>query len=211
MNRFFLFVARCAAYFWMWSRAYSVWSKIHRFFFDREARGLELPTAKEPGEIAAILRGMGWRSDSWIDLGDAVCSPQMVWLRFLKPVDSHRSVGDCDEFAIFSASVIKHSIDKGAWDSVAVDPKLLTVMWFDAEGRASGHNVCLVRWQSKDASVSPMREPMFGYMDYDLPMFYGEIERVVNAVRKRYAGPGNVGVGWALHTPDLKFLEAHWG
>lgn len=209
--QFRIFLARLWVYFWNRAHGYEVWSKIHRLLFDRAARGLKLPTCEDPGEIAAYLRGMGWRADSWTDLGDAVCSPEMVWYRFLVDVKNH-DVGDCDEFAIFSAGVITESIKCGTWKSVAVEPRLLSVTWFDAEGRAQGHNVCLVRWQSPESNVQALRAgATYGYMDYDLPMFYGEIERVVAAVRKRYAGPGYTGVCWAIHGPDMAFREVHWG
>lgn len=215
MNGLRVFLARLWVYFWEWSRGFSAWSKIHRLIFDRAARGLKLPICKDPGEIAAYLRGMGWRQDSWIDLGDAICSPEMVWLRFLTDVENHKKkVGDCDEFACFSANVIQESIKEGKWDSVCAEPKILCTTWFDSIGRPGGHAVCLVKWQSKDHPITTLsgdEMPLFGYMDYDLPRFHGSVPDVVAAIRKRYAGAGYTGICWSIYTPGLGLQEIHWG
>jgi hypothetical protein len=123
----------------------------------------------------------------------------MVWWRHLNTVD--HKVGDCDEFAAFNSNVIANSIKAGVWRSPVKDPQFLTVGWLTAEGKASGHNVCLLN----DGNGR------FGYMDYGMPAFFGTKQQVVDAIRECYAGPGNVAAAWGVMTPGLAFVEAHWG
>ncbi len=179
----------------MMLRVYSRWSGIHRLTCDQEAKDIILPTFRNVDEIAPIIRGFVWRPDSWIDLGDAVCTPQMVWYRHLYSVN--HEVGDCDEFAIFLCNVIQKSIEDGVWNSNVEDPDMMSVTWLGETG-VSGHNVCLLKLGTT-----------FGYMDYDLPRWCGQSrEDVVGAVLKRYAPHGDL-IGWAVHSPELKLLEWH--
>lgn len=186
---------------WCWFlimhlRIYTTWSKIHRFIFDRIAKDTQLPTFKNIEELVPYLRGFGWRADSWIDLGDAICSPEMVWYRYLNVLD--HKVGDCDDFAAFTSNVIQKSIDEGVWESDVCDPQFMTVTWLDAEGRIGGHNVCLLSMLI-----------MYGYIDYDVPRWCGSKENTASSVLRTYGGPGASLLGWAVHSPTLKKLEVH--
>ncbi len=177
------------------SRVYPLWTRIHRTLFDRAARKTPLPVFKNIEEILPFLRGFVWRADSWIDLGDAMCTPEMVWYRYLNNVD--HKIGDCDEFACFLSNVIQKSIEENVWKSIIEDPDIMTVMWLDPDGRPQGHNVCLLRLG-----------PCYGYMDYDTPKWCGGKVQVVQAVLKNYGRGSNL-IGWAVHSPKLKLREFH--
>lgn len=194
------------AYLYIGSRFYANWSRLHRFLFDRVARDQQLPTFATPEEIVPYLNGMVWRPDSWIDAGDAICSPQMVWYRYINHLD--HKIGDCDEFAIFLSNVIAKSIDEKKWTAPIDSPALLTVTWIQPDGVGSGHNVCLLR---RTHRIGLKLYEEWGYMDYGKPLWAGTKERVVSAIRHRYVGQGVIGLCWAVHTPDLKLKEIHFG
>lgn len=200
------FLFRLGTYVYLRFHIYTTWSRIHRLLFDRIANGTQLPTFATPDEMTPILKGMVWRPDSWIDLGDAICTPEIVWYRYLHDVD--HKVGDCDEFAVFNSNTIALSIAEKKWTAPIDSPHFLTVTWITAEGAGSGHNVCLLR---QIHTIAGHDYEDWGYMDYGLPQFFGSKQSVVDAIRKRYAGPGYIGVGWGVHTPTLGFVEVHWG
>ncbi len=202
-RKLLVFILRCLTYCAFRLRIYANWSRIHRLLFDRQARGTKLPTFKTTNEIVPFLRGMVWRSDSWIDLGDAVCSPEMVWWRYLNAAD--HKVGDCDEFAIFSANVIAKSIADQTWEGKQYDPHMMSVTWVTAEGHPSGHNVCLLKIGDEFRGYS------YGYMDYGSPIICGTKQRVADTIRAAMAGPEHTPVCWGVHTPGLGFVEVRWG
>lgn len=187
-------------------RIYTTWSRLHRFFFDRAAQGQELPIFENPKAMAPYLRGMGWRPDSWVDMFDAICTPEMVWHRYLNSVD--HSVGDCDEFAVFIANVIARSLRSPLWDANIDSPSILSVAFIDDAGRAGGHNVCLMRsWHRIGAKFYEQ----WGYQDYGDPVFFGSKEKVVEAIKNRYAGVNGTRLCWAVLSPTLELQELHWG
>jgi len=176
------------------SRIYSIWSKLHRVLFDRAARKVQLPTFKNVEEIVPYVRGMVWRPDGPKDLWDAICTPEMVWLRYLTE-QNHRVVGDCDEHAVFWSNVIQKSIETGVWQSRIEDPDFLSISWTDHDGKSSGHNVCLLKLGD-----------IYGYVDYDLPIWCGAtIEDVVMSVLRSYGGINLI--GWTVMSPTLKLRE----
>lgn len=187
-------------------RIYPLASKLHRFLFDGAARGTPLPTFQDTQEIVPYLHGMVWRPDSWIDFGDSICTPEMVWWRYLNAAD--HKIGDCDEYAVWLAATINKSIRAGVWEDRSRDPLILTNTWMEPGGHITGHNVCLLRRIVEVGSTGVWN---YGYMDYDAPIWCGSPEQVVEAIRKRYAERGSVGIGWALHTWDLKFVGAYRG
>ncbi len=202
-STFTLFVMRVSFYVWMWSRGYSTWSKIHRMLFDRESvrRGIVLPTFKNPSEIVPFLNGMTWRQDSWYNLGDSCCTAEQVWMQYLYPETINKNDGlDCDEFAVFLSNTIEKSIKEGVWKSSIDRPEIMTVCWRNAEGINEGHNVCLIRLGN-----------IYGYMDYGQPQWVGDVDRVASAVAYCYGGANNKLLGYARHTPGLKFKEVRWG
>lgn len=200
------FFYRLGSYLSLAFPIYTTWSRIHRLLFDRAAIGTVLPTVTCLDEISPYLRAMVWRPDSWIDLGDAICSPEMVWYRSLNAVD--HKVGDCDEFAIFISNVIARSITAGTWQEAVDTPSFLTVTWIGADGVGAGHNVGLFR---RLHTIAGHLYEDWGYMDYGAPIWCGHKQDVVDAIRKRYAGDGAIKIVWSVHTPTLGFVEAHWG
>jgi len=221
-----VFFARLLFYLFIRLRLYANWSRIHRLLFDRVAANTELPTFGSFEEIQPFLLGMVWRPDSWIDLGDAICSPQMVWYRYLNDID--HKVGDCDEFAIWLTNVIAKSIKEGKWTLPVSDmypgfPNLftaiMTVTWIDGSGRTGGHNVCYLKqwipaaerqWEKLESGCICMRIFRWGYLDYGRPHWYRSEEEVVRAIRHKYAGENNISLGWAIHEPNLSLSEVHW-
>lgn len=182
----------------MATRYYPIWSKLHRLVSDRAPRkaGITLPLFSNADEIVPLLKDFVWRPDSLEDMGDAVCSPEMVWYRYLFNVD--HKIGDCDEFAIFISNVIKKSIDTGTWMSVIEDPNMLSTTWMNVDGKVEGHNVCILRVGQ-----------MYGFMDYGDPVWCGAKGRVPLMILKERGGDGASLIGWAVHTPDLRLLEYH--
>ena len=195
MRKVKLAVARYLFFLAIQLRLYTNWSRLHRYLFDGVAKNTTLPTFTTVEEVGWYIRGFSWRPDSWIDLGDAICSPEMVWYRYLNGI---QGAGDCDEFAVFLANVIEKSIEAGTWRSSISDPDILTVTWMNPDGSLSGHIVCLLQFVRTEAPWS------YGYMDYDLPRWCGTSENdAAQAVLRRYA-PGGELIGWAVHSPKLK-------
>ena len=196
MKNFKLFMVRLMYFLSLRLHIYTTWSKIHRFIFDSAGAGLPLPIFHSIEQYQ--VREMVWRPDGLTDLGDAICTPEMAWFRF-KVLG--QPIGDCDEFAILLSNVIQKAIDWHVWSSDIKDPKFMTIGWMTAAGKFEGHNVCLMT----EASTGK-----FGYMDYDVPHFFGTKQDVVDAVRLHYAGAGALSTGWAVHSPKLQFEEFHW-
>jgi len=182
----------------MVTRCYPIWSKLHRLISDRAPRkaGITLPLFSNIDEIVPLINDFVWRPDSLEDAGDAICSPEMVWYRYLLDVD--HKIGDCDEFAIFISSVIKKSINAGTWMSVVEDPNLLSTTWMNPDGKVEGHNVCILRVGQT-----------YGFMDYGDPVWCGAKERVPLMILNQRAAKNATLVGWAIHTPDLRLMEYH--
>ncbi len=193
---FKIFIWRMVAVVSAYLRITTTWSKIHRILFDRAAYNTVLPTFRNIEEIEPFVRGFVWRPDSWIDLGDAICSPEMVWYRWLNQID--HKVGDCDDFAVFTSNVIQKSIEENVWQSNIEDPDILSTYWYEPGRGWGGHAVCLIRMGS-----------MYGYFDYDIPRWCGKKEDVAPAVRLRYAGKESVSLGWVVVSPKLKLREVH--
>jgi hypothetical protein len=213
-----IFLARLSLYLYFRLYIMCGWSWIYRRTWERRWRYYPLPLYRTMNAVVADVDQMHWTADGWRQLWDAISWPNAVWGRLRT---GNPKVGDCDEFAIFQANVIRNSVRKGCFEPDRPDMKimstfLLTVCWVDKNGKMSGHNVCLLyrrasaEWHGSDPTPGAPID-WCGYMDYGQPQWFDRLESVVTAIRLRYAGPGNQSLGYAVSDPGtLKPLAVYW-
>lgn len=192
-----LWILLCRVGVWLYlaTHLYRVKSWLYRKLFEHGVKWYPVQTHRDLDALAATLRKMNWTADGWRQLWDAISYPGAVQAR----MDSGNfDVGDCDEFAIYIAAVVKKSRIPGV-----TNPRLLTVVWQEKDGTLGGHNVCLLEFQGAPD------DQRHGYMDYGMPRRYASVEGCVQGVLQRYRG--ETCLGWAISDAEtLAPLEVHW-
>lgn len=208
MNTITRFFAAIGVYLYL-RFAYAPVSRIHRYFFDYSLpAGTYLPKVRYFVELVSMLKTMRWRRDGISSLGDAFCTPEEVYRKYL--ADRNAFVGDCDEFAIFVANVLNRSWE--VFQEGTVRAYILTVTYQRADGSFGGHNAALLqrpcmKLERSSDGVSCYRVREFGYMDYDMPQWFGKPEEVIAQIASRYGGLGAEPLVWCLRSAkDLKPL-----
>jgi hypothetical protein len=148
-------------------------------------------------DLVAFIHKLIWVADSWQQLWDAFSYPGKVqWIG----TEGDRRVGDCDEFAIYSATAILKANAAGYLKEYR-NPRILTACWMDSKGKLGGHNVCLLE---RDGGVA--------YMDYGDPIHFDTLQDLVASVIARYTREENGAcIGWGVTDPvTLRPIEVHW-
>lgn len=197
MNKFFLNIASYTVYFFLKSGAARLWYKLYQFLWERNKKE-PLAHYANLDELAACVRTLKWRADTWREIGDAIGSAETVQYRINH--DPRRFIGDCDEFGVYEAAIVNKELsDDPNWsqDLELLRGDLLTVMWYKTrefrweKNGFGGHNVCLLSHT----------DGTFSYMDYGWPSERRQtIQEVVEDVRVRYAQFYKP-VGWAVSDP----------
>lgn len=185
---------------------YKLWSTVHRFFYDRKWKDVELPEFQRLSQVVEKMREFQWKRDGMSELFDAVCSPQKVQAVGFDGSSPHGN--DCDEEAIWLSNVITKNLGnfhlQSSMEGRLIGADFFTVTWYELQGRFGGHNVCLLRFPDG-----------FRYMDYGAPSeLCKSIDEVADLVIKRYAGWDSTGHGsqeavrlcWCISSEKLKPL-----
>lgn len=194
-----LWVFLCRAGIWLYvaGRVYQLKSYVYRWCFEGAYANYPVKPHLSLEELAQTLRTLVWVADDWRHLWDAFSYPGAVQARIDK---GDRRIGDCDEFAIYIASVIAMRTFEGVGN-----PRILTVTWRSANGSLGGHNVCLLDFPGAHASEA------VGFMDYTMPRRFHNVEGCVAGVLRAYGGPGATSLGWSITDwTSLTPLEIHW-
>lgn len=125
------------------SGLYYAWSRFWRWVLEGEYRSHPLHVLRDEEELSSTLSQMVWTSDPLGGLFDVISLPQAVQAKFdwARARGDRAFVGDCDDFAVWAGAQVKdlHSRGLTQWR----DPKLLTVAWYDKDGKWHAHVVCL--------------------------------------------------------------------
>lgn len=182
-------------------RWYYRWSRLYRFLFEWRYRRWSDPAYTSLPQLEKILGQMKWRKDPWWMLFDVISYPAAVFKRH----QLGKAVGDCDESAIFAAHVIRDMMARnllGHFRSVGV----LTVPWLDKDGKAGGHNVCIVSYISRKANT--LQWGHIGNWHDGRMRFYGHAYpfACVKDVVRDITG-ANRSIGWARADCGLRLVE----
>jgi len=172
------------------SRIYSTWSKLYRLFYHRKYRKVKLGGPFEPDEILKKIKTLRWSSDTAKELWDAIGSPH--WTQYCINMVAHgnpqpKGALDCDEFAIWCASVM----------SLSHRPKFLNVFWRGSNG-LDGHNICL---------YSDM-DGFYHIGNWGKSNKFFSVETLVKSI-VRLAEEKAILIGFSIYTYDLKLKECH--
>ena len=77
---------------------------------------------------------------------DIISSPKKVEYILRQHLTGEKKkaeVGDCDEFALYSATSIESMVLRNK--TTVTDPEFMTVTWLDAKGKFHGHNICVFK------------------------------------------------------------------
>ena len=192
------------AIFWLWmsSRGYYVWSKLWRFLLERRYRGTPLTQYAHMGQLEGALGGMRWTQDPVKGRFDVISSPEKVEAIYRVAAGDREkaTVGDCDEFAQYAADRLADMRQRGKFRGEIF---FMTVNWLDHDGGFHGHNIC---------AFYDDHEKTWGHIGN---WFGGQAQRgfpTLEAVGSWWAeqARGEL-IGWAIATPDLKFLRVQLG
>jgi len=172
-------------------RIYLLWSKVYRWLYHRKYRTLQFPVSLTPEQATEEMKHLVWRKDGFKELWDAIGSPHWVQHTLAQIECGGQPPGamDCDEFAVWAATVIAPNYQ----------PVVLNVMWRDEKG-TRGHNVCLYH-----SSGFLYHTGNWGKLGP-----YGTLQNLVEILFNLVQGQGYV-VGWALYSPDLKLVKMGYG
>lgn len=181
---------------------YRAWSTLYRLVRERKYKDIAPPLVRDMDEVVDFLSECRWDEDGasrWFDSVSYV--GRMV----------REKKGDCDDFAQFSALAIDRSQRYGYWRDDTYETSMLAVIFQDEEGKLGGHVVTLLKTDGRGGA------PMYGWMDYDLPVFgdyegrffeiHKNIEDVGAHVTRWFNGPEGrlLAIGHFNH--DLKCIE----
>lgn len=179
-------------------RVYLIWSKLYRIIWERKYSKTQLAKYTNFQDLATFIESLTWTADGFKQLGDAISTPQKV--QWIANNTTDKKIGDCDEFAIYNATVINDALDNQTFVDriVPVDAYCMSVCWLDQSGKFMGHNVCLLEFPNG----------MYRYMDYHNPSTSkGTIEEIAALVRASFSGIGTKSLGWMVYTDKLKFIR----
>lgn len=207
------FLGRLVAFLYVGARLMALKSKAYRWVWQRQYKDTPLKRFSSFLHLSTHMRPMRWRQDTLKELWDAVSEPG--YIQHLMD-QGNREIGDCDDFAVYLAAVIKWSMRKGSFlDSSLHHVCLFSAMWLDPTLETgstqvlgiSGHSVCGLKWIHEDGAVE------YGYMDYGMPIRRMKSwDEVAEHIRQRYTrqNPDTRSLGWCRNTTDLKLLEYSW-
>lgn len=107
---------------------YLLWSKFHQAVFQRDR--VSIPEFEDIDEVMDVVRQSKWTADKWWMAWDVIAHPEWAYSCYLKS----GSLGDCDNYANFSAYCLRRLGNNKVW--------ILSIQWFDTQGKFHGHNVC---------------------------------------------------------------------
>lgn len=111
-------------------------------------------------------------------------------------------VHNCDEFAIYTASVLEKALANGPMPLLHLkDPKFMTVTWMEG-WKSTGHNVCLIKvFTPGDNNPDNFQ---YAYMDYGMPTGFAESpQEVAMNIILRYSKKESKLIVFAISNTDL--------
>jgi hypothetical protein len=134
----------CRAFFWFWfvTRGYFWWSKFWRLILEKKG-GVKMTDFAGIGQLEQRLAEFKWRRDPLAGSLDVISRPETVERIYqdhkASGAEGQPEVGDCDDFAIYAADRVLASA------AIPMEAYLLTINWFDDQGKWHGHNVCALK------------------------------------------------------------------
>lgn len=178
-------VAKFLYTFIMRSRLYFIWSKLYRFLFHKKYREVQLDIDLSPAAALKKMNKLTWTKDSVKEMGDALGSPQWVQHCINEVLSGRaqpRGALDCDEFAVWSATCIDHTLFPGC----------LNVFWRGK--KFTGHNVCVYR----------MNMSLYYIGNWGVFGPFTMLKDIILDIIHKGAGPAGELVGWTLFSKKLK-------
>lgn len=137
-------VFKIVYWFAMQSRWYIAWTKLYRFFFEREwkydvSNTLDKSKTFDPERLQTKLDLIEYRKDTWKQLWDVCHSPyylHYVLKRVIYDYGQPEGSFDCDDFACLAANLLQPSLE----------PQLMNIV-YKRKGKflPSGHMVCVYK------------------------------------------------------------------
>lgn len=179
--------------FWVGTGLYYKWSNFWRFVLERKYRDYPIKQHADILDLRATLAEAIWVTDPLGGAFDTISYPGKVQAS----IDSGiYKIGDCDDFAVYAGHCLRDMYARGV--SVFRDPKLMTVAWFDSQGKWNAHVVCVFfdEAYNKYGHIGNWFRgaPQLGFNSY---------ESVVKAI----IGKGSTLVAWSLGDIDLHKVE----
>ena len=199
--KFLIWTRPVAAWFVYWLFKLGIlrtWYRLYRELYERKHFDPDSPEFTHLARyhtIAELVAEIGkakWRADKLKELWDAISHPSAIQYRL--NTDPDKAIGDCDEFAVYSAAVINNE-SKLLNELGAVRAYIMSVMWIKTGGKTwagnslgyGGHNVCVIQ----------LINGKFKWMDYSIPTNADSLNDVASQVRDMYATQYYT-LGWAL-------------
>lgn len=111
---------------------YLLWSRFHQKLFQRKRVAVPTKHIQKIEDLEDILGHSTWRADKWWMLWDVISHPEHAYREYIDT----GSLGDCDDFANFSAYCIEHMEEK------LINTRMLCVAWL-RDGKFLAHCVCM--------------------------------------------------------------------
>lgn len=171
-------------------RLYYFWSRLYRFLFENKYKKIPIPKFYRFSDLEHVLSLMRWEPDPITELNDAISFPGKMQYFFLFPEENHKGT-DCDEFAVYAATVIERDFKE------ASSPTVMSIVWLDSSGKMHGHNVCA--FQTLDKRWAHMGNWFKGEAQIGFPN-----TRAIAVYFSKYENLGGQLIGYCRVTPDLK-------
>lgn len=155
-------------------------------------------------EVENVVSKMHWQRDGIFELGDAISDPAATYFRHVNGIDGAM---DCDEMAIFAATVIKDMaakgriLDKGIWPDRVF---LLSVPWIDEKGKVGGHNICTFYYIDNDTKEYKWAH-ISNWFGGRIIWNFDTLDDVLKSILIT-----KTSIGYGLVTPDLKLITYGW-
>lgn len=197
----------CQVFIYLYLRlgVYSTWSRIYQILWERKRNKADIPIMPA-NAVLRIAKEMEYKADSVKQLWDAFSSPQAVYHLWKQG----KPVGDCDEFAVFTAYALNQAPDLK--EALGFEKaKILTVTWMESNGTPRGHNLVI---------CNDLKTQEYAFVDYGKVFHKGfdpskgwyTAREVAEAVMKRYANTEEAELlVYAVSEDDLTLLEVGIG
>ena len=182
---------------WFGFKGYYLWSKFWRWVFEPRHQKMPVTSFRDIAELGQVLQGWKWGEDPVKGMMDIISSPQHVEWRWQESILQQKDpeVGDCDEFAVYSAHVLSKL--PHLYTKVGV----MSVSWWRPSGSFAGHNIC-VFWNRTTESYYHT-----GNWGTRPLMRDGEKMITLDDVAKSVYNEGTL-IGWAVGDPELNSVVA---
>lgn len=125
----------------MYSRYYSLWSKLYRFLFQRKYKKVKLKQYNTLESIEKLFSKLSWKKDGIKELWDSIGTPE--WVQYC--LDEIEKTGkqpqgslDCDDFSCYAANAYILRCNEIAYLMSIAYKKLPTK-------KISGHMICVIK------------------------------------------------------------------